>query len=75
MADKWEWEQELGKARLRQKDVAQHLGLSKQSMSFLVKKMIQGKGLTANDKDEQRWNLALEYIAFKQEQVKKEKQL
>lgn len=73
MADKWEWEQELGKARLRQKDVAQHLGLSKQSMSFLVKKMIQGKGLTANDKDEQRWNLALEYIAFKQEQVKKEK--
>ncbi|MBD5832701.1 MarR family transcriptional regulator [Weissella confusa] len=73
MADKWEWEQELGKARLRQKDVAQHLGLSKQSMSFLVKKMIQGKGLTANDKDEQRWNLALEYIAFKQEQVKKGK--
>ncbi|MBJ7635355.1 hypothetical protein C6P26_07945 [Weissella confusa] len=73
MADKWEWEQELGKAQLRQKDVAQHLGLSKQSMSFLVKKMIQGKGLTANDKDEQRWNLALEYIAFKQEQVKKGK--
>ena len=73
MADKWEWEQELGKARLRQKDVAQHLGLSKQSMSFLVKKTIQGKGLTANDKDEQRWNLALEYIAFKQEQVKKGK--
>lgn len=73
MANKWEWEQELGKARLRQKDVAQHLGLSKQSMSFLVKKMIQGKGLTANDKDEQRWNLALEYIAFKQEQVKKGK--
>lgn len=71
MADKWEWQQELIQARLRQEDIANHLGISKQGMSLLVKKMIQGKGLMANQLDKKRWEQSLDYIEFKKSQLVK----
>lgn len=69
MADKWEWQQQLSQARLKQEDIAVHLGISVQSMSLLVKKMIIGQGLIANDLDKKRWNQALDYIEFKKSQL------
>lgn len=71
MADKWEWQQELSQARLLQEDIATHLGISKQSMSLLVKKMVQGQGLMANELDKQRWKQSLDYIEFKKSQLVK----
>lgn len=71
MADKWEWQQELTQARLTQEDIAKYLGISKQSMSLLTKKMIVGQGLIANERDEERWKQALDYIEFKKSQLVK----
>lgn len=71
MSDKWEWQQQLSRARLRQEDVAKHLGISVQSMSLLVKKMITGQGLIANELDKARWEQALDYIEFKQSHLVK----
>lgn len=73
MADTFMWKEELAKAHLIQEDIAKHLRISKQAMSSLKKTMILGKGLTANDKDRERWAEVLDYIAFKQSQVNKEK--
>lgn len=71
MADKWEWQAELTKARLRQEDIAGHLGISKQNMSGLVRRMVKGQGLTATKLDKQRWKQVLDYIEFKQSQLVK----
>ncbi|KRN77615.1 hypothetical protein [Weissella minor] len=72
MSDKWDWRQELAEAKVSQEQVGKQIGLKKTPMSTLVKKMIVGKGLTATDLDKKRWSDALDYIAFKKEQVKKE---
>lgn len=72
MSDKGDWRQELAEARVSQEQVGKQIGLKKTPMSTLVKKMVVGKGLTATDLDNQRWADALDYIAFKKEQVKKE---
>lgn len=71
MADKWEWQQQLSQARLTQEDIAKHLGISKQSMSLLAKKMIVGQGLMANEIDKKRWAETLDYIEFKKSQLVK----
>lgn len=72
MADKWEWEAELKQAHLTQSEVAKVLNLSKSQMSHLVKKMIAGQGLIATELDRKRWNDAVEYVQFKQNQLRKE---
>lgn len=72
MSDKWDWRQELAKAKVSQEQVGKQIGLNKGPMSTLVKKMVVGKGLTATGLDKKRWEDALDYIAFKKEQVKKE---
>lgn len=72
MADKWEWEAELKQAHLTQTNVAKVIGLSKSQMSHLVKKMIAGQGLIATQLDKERWNNAIEYVRFKQNQLRKE---
>ncbi|MFH5812111.1 hypothetical protein [Companilactobacillus sp. FL22-1] len=69
MSDKWEWEVELKQAHLNQTEVGLFLGLSKSQMSHLVNKMIKGRGLTATALDNERWKNAVEYVAFKKEQV------
>jgi DNA-binding transcriptional regulator GbsR (MarR family) len=71
MSRKKDWEKALANAELIQEDIAKHLGISKQSMSLLVKKMIQGQGLMANDKDKDRWEQSLDYIEFKKSQLVK----
>jgi len=72
MADKWEWEAELKQAHLTQSDVAKVLRLSKSQMSHLVKKMIAGQGLTATELDNKRWESAIEFVHFKQSQLRKD---
>lgn len=69
MENTWDWQAELAKAHLTQTSLGEFLGISRSQMSGLVKKMIQGEGKTATPLDEERWNKALEYIKFKQQQL------
>lgn len=69
MADKWDWRVELTKGHITQADVGSHLGLSSSQMAHLVKKMVQGQGLTATAIDQSRWDRALAFIDEKQKQV------
>lgn len=75
MADKDDWVEELGKAHIKQQNVADFLGISKSQMTTLVNKMIiaEGKGATALDL--KRWQTALDYVELKQAEVLKKKKL
>lgn len=66
MADKWEWQEQLAKAHLIQEDAGALVGLSKSQTSHLVKKMIQGKGLTATETDKRRWDKLIETLKNRQ---------
>lgn len=72
MADKWDWRAELAMAHLSQIELGKIIGLDKGGMSGLVKKMIAGEGKTASELDKKRWQDALDYIKYRQEQFKKE---
>lgn len=70
MNNRWKWEIALKEAQVNQQDVGDFLKISKSQMSLLVKKMIDGKGLTATDLDINRWNDACDYIQLKKKKVK-----
>lgn len=70
MPDEWKWKEELAKAHLKQEEAGSVVNISKNQMSVLVKRMILGKGLLASDLDRKRWKSILEYIKFKQEELK-----
>ncbi|QYY85645.1 hypothetical protein [Pediococcus pentosaceus] len=70
MQDEWKWKEELAKAHLKQEEAGKVVNISKNQMSILVKRMILGKGLLASDLDKKRWKLILEYIKFKQEELR-----
>lgn len=72
MADKWDWKAQLALAHFGQTELGKIIGLDKAGMSGLVKKMIAGEGKTASDLDKKRWQDALDYINYRQEQFKKE---
>lgn len=69
MADKWEWSVELAKARVNQTQVGEFIGITRSQMSTLVTKMITGEGKTATELDRKRWQQALDYVKFKQQEV------
>ena len=71
MADKWEWQEQLAKAHMIQAEAGAHIGLSASQMAHLVKKMVQGQGLTATDTDKKRWDRILGYLEYKQKEVSK----
>lgn len=62
MSDKWDWQVELGKAHLIDRDIAEFIGINKTAFSQLRKKMIEGKGLAATELDRSRWDKTLDYI-------------
>ncbi|AVL02826.1 hypothetical protein [Pediococcus pentosaceus] len=70
MSDVWKWREELAKAHLKQEEAGEFVHISKNQMSGLVKRMVQGKGLVASELDKKRWKAILEYVEFKQEQFK-----
>lgn len=70
MPDVWKWREELAKAHLNQEEAGKFVHISKNQMSGLVKRMIQGKGLAASALDKKRWKAIVEYVKFKQEQAK-----
>lgn len=72
MTEKLEWKLELAKAGLSQREVADFLGIDTSTMSLIVRKMIQGRGLMASERDNQRWERAQEYVRFKQNEIAKE---
>lgn len=65
----WKWKEELAKAHLKQEEAGKFVHISKNQMSGLVKRMVQGRGLAASELDKKRWKAILEYIEFKQEQL------
>lgn len=69
MADKWEWNVELAKARVNQTQVGEFIGITRSQMSTLVTKMITGEGKTATELDRKRWQQALDYVKLKQQEV------
>ena len=69
MADKWEWNVELAKARVNQTQVGEFIGITRSQMSTLVTKMITGEGKTATELDRKRWQQALDYVKLKQQGV------
>jgi gluconate kinase len=69
MADKWEWQEQLAKAHMIQAEAGAHIGLSSSQTAHLVKKMVQGQGLTATDTDRKRWNRVLAFIEERQKEV------
>ena len=69
MADKWGWSVELAKARVNQTQVGEFIGITRSQMSTLVTKMITGEGKTATELDRKRWQQALDYVKFKQQEV------
>ncbi|MDB8860139.1 hypothetical protein [Pediococcus acidilactici] len=69
MSDMWKWKEELAKAHLKQEEAGEFVHISKNQMSGLVKRMVQGRGLAASELDKKRWKAILEYIEFKQEQL------
>lgn len=71
MADKWEWQEQLAKAHMIQAEAGAHIGLTPSQMAHLVKKMVQGQGLTATDTDKKRWDRILGYLDHKQREVSK----
>ena len=71
MADTWEWQEQLAKAHMIQAEAGAHIGLSASQMAHLVKKMVQGQGLTATDTDKKRWDRILGYLDHKQREVSK----
>lgn len=72
MSEKREWKTELAKADLTQRQVAEFLKIDTSSMSLLVRKMIEGRGLLASHTDLERWERAQEYVRFKQSELEKE---
>lgn len=64
MSDKWDWQVELGKAHLIDKDIAEFLGIDKTAFSHLRKKMVDGQGLIATELDRSRWKRVQDYIEF-----------
>lgn len=70
MLDGWKWKEELAKAHLKQEEAGYIVNISKNQMSSLVKKMVKGKGVLASNLDKKRWKAILEYIKFKQKQLK-----
>lgn len=71
MADKWEWQEQLAKAHMIQAEAGAHIGLSASQMAHLVKKMVQGKGLTATATDQKRWDRVLGFLNERQKEVSK----
>lgn len=69
LSDMWKWKEELAKAHLKQEEAGKFVHISKNQMSGLVKRMVQGRGLAASELDKKRWKAILEYIEFKQEQL------
>ncbi len=63
---KRDWAYQLDRLGLKQQDVANHLGVSDQVMTKLVKTMTTGKGLTANEIDKKRWSDAIAYVKSKE---------
>lgn len=72
MADIWVWREELAKAHITQTELGKRFFDKSPvpQMSTLVKKMVDGKGLTASDRDKAVWSDVLEYIEFRKEQFK-----
>ncbi|WP_420223144.1 hypothetical protein [Pediococcus acidilactici] len=54
---------------MKQEEAGKFVHISKNQMSGLVKRMVQGRGLAASELDKKRWKAILEYIEFKQEQL------
>ena len=69
MADKWEWNVELAKARVSKTQVGEFIGISRSQISTLATKMITGEGKTASELDRKRWQQALDYVKLKQQEV------
>ena len=74
MADIWSWREELAKAHLTQTEIGKKFFDKSPvaQMSTLVKKMVDGRGLTASERDKNVWSDVLEYIEFKKNQIKQE---
>lgn len=70
---KRDWAYELDRLGIQQQEVAKFIGVSDVIMTRLVKAMTDGKGLTASALDHERWQKAIEYVQFKENQAEEVK--
>ena len=61
-----DWKYQLDRLGLTQQQVAEHLGISDQVMTKLVKTMTVQQGLGANNTDKERWQRAIEFVESKE---------
>lgn len=64
------WGMYLDSLSVQQAEVAKFLGVSDVTMSNLVKKMTEQKGLGASEIDKTRWNRAVKYVEMRADETK-----